>query len=94
MVRGSGKDATRSRPSGGAPGTSGWQEATGQAEDQVEGLYLHAGLGTPRDPAQSELGGVAGKREVWETLLERLPTSDKRMKTDGRGEAPRRDHFA
>ena len=51
MVRASCKDATRSPPEGHVPGMSSWEEATGKTEeDQVEGLYLHSGLGTPRDP--------------------------------------------
>jgi len=32
-------------------------------DKKLEGLYLPAGLGTPRDP-QNELEGVAGEREV------------------------------
>ena len=59
VVRASGKDATWSLPSGGVPCTSSWEEATLAWEC----------LGIP----QSELADVAGKWEVWETLLELLP---------------------
>ncbi|XP_068449913.1 hatching enzyme 1.2-like [Clinocottus analis] len=40
-------------------GTSNWQEALGKTQDTLEGLYLPADLGTPRDPRGVE--NVAGK---------------------------------
>ena len=50
MVRASGQDAHWAPPLGGVPGTTGGVETSGNTQDQVEGLYLNTGLGTPRDP--------------------------------------------
>ncbi|XP_035517589.1 phosphatidylinositol-binding clathrin assembly protein-like [Morone saxatilis] len=40
VVRASGEDASRAPPEGGVPGTSSWEEATGQTEDQVHAYIL------------------------------------------------------
>lgn len=45
--------------------------ASGQAQVQVERLYLRTGLGTPQEP-QLQLFVVAREREVW-SLLKLLP---------------------
>jgi len=34
------------------PGTSNWEETPGKTQDTLEGLYLPAGLGMPRDPPE------------------------------------------
>ncbi len=51
LVRASGRDASWSPPGGGVPSTSNWEETPGQAQVQVERLYLFSGLGTPWDPS-------------------------------------------
>ncbi len=44
-----------------------WEENTGQAQIEVERLYLCTGLGMPQNP-QSELADVIREREVWGLL--------------------------
>ncbi|KAI3361252.1 hypothetical protein L3Q82_012924 [Scortum barcoo] len=61
------------------------EEAPGQTQDTLKGLYLSTILGMPRDPPE-ELVKVAGGRTVWASLLRLLPPdpdSDKRLE-DGR----------
>ena len=60
---------------------SSWEETPGQTEDQVERLYLHAGLGTPRDPPVRASRGGQGKGSlgIFADTAAPAPTSDKRM---------------
>jgi len=69
LIRASDSDASWMLPSEVFPGTSNWEETPGKTQHTLEGLYLPAGLGTPR----RELENIAGEREVWVSLLGRLP---------------------
>ena len=58
-----------------------WEEALGQTQNSLEGLFVPSGLGMPRDP-QEELKSVSGERDAWVSLLNLLPP-DKQMTMDG-----------
>lgn len=45
-----GQDATRTPSQGGVPGLFNWEKTSGKAQNQLERLYLHSGLGAPGDP--------------------------------------------
>ena len=44
-----------------------WEEAPGQTQNSLEGLYVPSGLGTPQDPPEG-----AGETDVWVSLLDLL----------------------
>ena len=80
MVRASSEDASRTPPCGGVSGMSNREETSGPTQDTLEGLYLSAGLGTPRDSPGRAGGSGWGEGRLGFSVEAAAPATWTRMK--------------